>query len=175
MLHVPLLLRVPGAQKKELSAMPFSHLHLAPTILDAMGIEAPTDFAGRSYWNEMQKGEGWEFAISESIGRCTNPMDASTRGGGRVMAVQDHRFKLIFDFDSDREEFFDLENDSGEQNVLPLEVNRSERIRLLQYASRHLASTAHSFPKREMMIRARLREVGLEWKYSKMASKTIAS
>ena len=174
MLHVPLLMRVPGAQKTALSDAPFSHLHLAPTVLEAIGVGAPPEFAGNSYWADVQRGAGWEWALSESIGGCTNPMEASKRIGGRVLAVQDRKYKLVMDFDRNQEELFDLENDPREMRVLSAEANKAERARLLGIGLRHLTPGA-SGVNREMAMRARLHEIGIEWKHSKMNSKTLAS
>jgi arylsulfatase A-like enzyme len=174
MLHVPLLLRVPGGTKVPLSHAPFSHLHLAPTILHAMGMEAPPEFAGRSFWAEEQVSGEWESAISESVGQCTNPMEASKRMHGRVLAVQDRRYKLILDCDRHFEELFDLESDPRELRAVPVEENKAERARLLGVALQHLSRRSGAVS-REWAIRARLHEIGLEWKHSKMDSKTLAS
>jgi arylsulfatase A-like enzyme len=174
LLHVPLLLRVPGRQKTVLADAPFSQLHLAPTVLDALGIQAPAAFRGSSYWAALQSGNGWEWAVSESIGSCTNPMQPEKRAGSRVLAVQDRKFKLILDFDRQREDLFDLESDPRELHALAVDLNQSERVRLLRAAHGHMLAGARSTD-REMAIRARLREIGLEWKHSNMASKTLAS
>jgi arylsulfatase A-like enzyme len=173
MLHVPLLMRVPGVKKTALSNAPFSHVHLVPTALDAIGIE-PQEFEGRSYWAEALQGGGWEWAVSESIGRCTNPMDAGKRMGGRVLVVQDRRHKLVLDFDRKQEELFDLESDPRELRALPPEAEKPVRARLLRWALQHLERPARGFT-RELAIRARVREVGLEWNNSEMHSKTVAS
>jgi len=174
MLHVPLLMRVPGVKTKPLSDAPFSHVHLAPTVLDAIGIDAPPEFEGRSCWAEAQRGGDWEWAVSESIGRCTNPMDARKRMGGTVLVVQERRYKLALDFDRNQEELFDLESDPGELRALPPEAEKSARARLLRKALQHLERRASGF-NRDLAIRARVHEVGLEWKHSKMHSKTLAS
>jgi len=173
MLHVPLLMRVPGVKKTALSNAPFSHVHLVPTALDAVGIE-PQEFEGRSYWAEVLQGGGWEWTVSESIGRCTNPMDAGKRMGGRVLVVQDRRHKLVLDFDRKQEELFDLESDPRELRALAPEAEKPARARLLRWALQHLDRPARGF-NRELALRARVREVGLEWNNSEMHSKTLAS
>ena len=174
MLHVPLLMRVPGVKKMALSDAPFSHVHVAPTALDAIGIEPPQEFEGRSYWAEAQRGGDWESAVSESIGGCTNPMDAGKRMGGRLLVVQDQRHKLVLDFDRKQEELFDLESDPRELRALPPEAEKLARARLLRWTLQHLDRPARGF-NRELAIRARVHEVGLEWKNSEMYSKTLAS
>jgi arylsulfatase A-like enzyme len=174
MLHVPLLMRVPGIGKKPLSDAPFSHVDLAPTVLDAIGIDAPPEFEGRSYWAGAQRGGDWEWAVSESIGRCTNPMDAGKRLHGRVLVVQERKYKLVLDFDRKQEDLFDLESDPRELRALPAEAEKSARARLLRRALQHLEHSASGF-NRELAMRARVHEVGLEWKHSRMLSKTLAS
>ncbi len=173
LLHVPLLMRVPGAQTKPLSDAPFSHVHVAPTVLDAMGIDPPPEFEGRSHWNGERRGGEWEWAVSESIG-CAYPVTMENRMKGRVLAVQDRRYKLALDFERKQEELFDLKSDPRELNPLPPEAEASARARLLGWALQHLNRPVRGF-KRELAIRARLREVGLEWKHSKMGLKILAS
>jgi arylsulfatase A-like enzyme len=174
LLHVPLLIRVPGVQVKPVSDTPFSHVHLAPTVLDAMGIDPPPEFQGRSHWTAARRGGEWEWAVSESIGRCTAPLYMENRMKSRVLAVQDRRYKLMLDFEHKQEELFDLESDPRELHALPPEAEAAVRARLLGWALQHLNRPGRGF-KTELAIRARLREVGLEWKNSKMDSKILAS
>jgi arylsulfatase A-like enzyme len=171
LLRVPLLLRLPGIISKPFSAAPFSHLHLGPTLLDAVGVEAPPEFEGRSV---PGVGETAEWAVSESVGRCTNPMEADKRLFGRVLAVQDRRYKLVVDFDGKSEQFFDLENDPREAWPLAADAEKATRARLLRLVAQHLARPAQG-ASRERAMRARVREVGLEWKHSKMKSRPLAS
>ncbi len=173
LLHVPLLMRVPGVQAKPLSDAPFSHVHVAPTVLDAMSIAPPPEFEGRSYWTGARQGGEWEWAVSESIG-CAYPVTMKNRMKGRVLAVQDRRYKLILDFERKQEELFDLERDPRELHALPAESEASVRARLLGWALQHLNRPGRGL-KKELVIRARLREVGLEWKHSKMDPKILAS
>ena len=55
LIRVPLLLRVPGAAKKNISDSPFSLLHLAPTVLDCVEVPVPASFQGRSYWPSLRR------------------------------------------------------------------------------------------------------------------------
>jgi arylsulfatase A-like enzyme len=173
LLHVPLLMRVPGVQTKPISDAPFSHVHLAPTVLDAMGIDPPPEFEGRSYWTGARHGGGWEWAVSESIGSAY-PVTIENRMKGRVLAVQDRRYKMVVDFERKQEELFDLESDPRELQALSPKAEAPVRARLLGWALQHLNRPRRGF-KRELAIRARLREVGLEWRNSKMNPKILAS
>src|ERR1700683_2541015 len=51
LIHVPLLLRSPEVSGMHLSGGPFSLIHVAPTLLDAVGAAVPDSFQGRSFWN----------------------------------------------------------------------------------------------------------------------------
>jgi hypothetical protein len=93
---------------------------------------------------------------------------------GRVLAVQDRRYKLVLDFDRNKEEMFDLESDPRELRAFTAEAEKSARARLLRTALQHLERRPPGY-KKELAIRAGLHEVGLEWKYSKMDSKILAS
>jgi len=174
MLRVPLLIRVPGEQKKQLSDAPFSHLHLGPTLLEALEVPIPGDFEGRSYWTELQRGGGWDLAISESVGSCTNPMDATKRMGRRKVVVQERRYKLVVDFELGAEQLFDLDSDPSELRTLPLEAEKAVRVRLLRAALQHCEHAARR-PKAELSMRARVRRIGLEWSHTKMQSATLTS
>ena len=78
------------------------------------------------------------------------------------------------DFDRNLEELFDLENDPRELRPVPAGADKANRARLLRIALEHLERRP-SGGNRELALRARVREIGLEWKHSKMNSKTLAS
>jgi arylsulfatase A-like enzyme len=174
MLHVPLLIKVPDARNRRVSAAPFSHVHLAPTLLEAIGIDAPQQFAGRSYWSEVQTGAGWDVAISESVGRCTNPMHPEKRLAGRILAVQDERYKLVLDLANGAEELYDLPNDAQERNCLPKGAETRVRGRMLRTALEHL-ETSRSQYKTASALRAVLREIALPWDNSSRPAETVAT
>jgi len=125
-------------------------------------------------WSAVQAGEGWETAISEAIGTCSNPMVVQQRLGARLLAVQDRQFKLVLDFETGREDLFDLENDPHELRPGPRETDKTARARLLRMALNHLERRP-SQRRREFALRARVQQIGLEWGHSKMHSETPAS
>ncbi len=55
LLHVPLIVWAPGVRARRIDA-PVSHVDLLPTILDALGLPAPTDLAGTSLWPLLHGG-----------------------------------------------------------------------------------------------------------------------
>jgi arylsulfatase A-like enzyme len=162
LIHVPLLLRVPGREKETVTA-PFSLLHLAPTLLDASALPAPPEFQGRSHWDELRAGRTADrVAISECVAGCTNPFRREGRLGSRVLAIREDRFKLILRFDPPHERFYDLEADPGERAPLPASEQKAAKRRLLEIAREHLRRSSERRDQR-MVLRARLRDLQLEW------------
>jgi arylsulfatase A-like enzyme len=163
LIRVPLLLRVPGATKQEVSKSPFSMLHLAPTLLAAAQAPIPAAFRGRSYWEQVRDGMNFEdAAISECVAGCTNPFRAENRLGPRVLSVREARFKLVLHFDPPAEQLYDLATDPGEKAPLLGDAEKPVRRRLLERARDHLRRSTRerdSFAR----LRARLRELQLEW------------
>jgi arylsulfatase A-like enzyme len=161
LIHVPLLLRVPGSPKKELAKSPFSLLHLAPTLLDAARLPPPSEFQGRSCWDQIQQGKSSDsVAISECVAECTNPFRAENRLGPRVLSVRESRFKLVLFFDPPKEYLYDLEADPGEQAPLAPGAQKAVRRRLLEIAREHLQ---RPYGDEKRRVRARLRDLQLEW------------
>ena len=163
LIRVPLLLRVPGSAKQEITKSPFSMLHLAPTLLDAVQLPVPANFQGRSYWEQLRKGESFDgLAISECVAGCTNPYRPANRIGPRVLSVRESRFKLVLHFDPAAEDLYDLEADPGEQVPLAPAAQKAVRRRLLEIASEHLRQSTEE---RDWRTRAQacLRELRLEW------------
>jgi arylsulfatase A-like enzyme len=139
-IHVPLLLRVPGAHKSRVSPSPFSHVHLAPTLMEAIGESVPATFQGRSLWPNLLHESNWkDVAVVESVGKCTNPYDVQSRMQGRMLAIREKRYKLIVNFDSGVEELFDLLADPHELHPLDPHGNPDVRSRLLQSARQHVS------------------------------------
>jgi arylsulfatase A-like enzyme len=178
LIRVPLLLHVQGLPKKEPGKTPFSLLHLAPTLLDASGLSAPSSFRGRSYWTQVRDGIPFdEVAISECVAGCTNPFRRENRLGPRILSVRESRYKLVIHFDRQREYLYDLEADPGEQAHLSPDSQKTVRRRLLEIALEHVRA---SLNERDATARlqARLRELRLtlplEWKNRSPADESLS-
>ncbi len=142
LIHVPLLLRAPELSGRRISNVPFSLIHLAPTLLETMGVAIPNSFQGRSYWGEIQDGIlRCEPAIAEAVGTGDNPLRREERMTHRVMSVRDARYKLVIRFGENRDYLYDLETDPEERSPLPDGALRRERGQLLQVAHAHLQRT----------------------------------
>ncbi len=179
LIHVPLLLRVPGGEEREVGNSPFSLLHLVPTLLDAAGVPAPADFQGRSHWPQLNKGETFNgLAISECVAGCTSPFRRENRNGRRVLSVRENRFKLVMNFDRAVENLFDLEADPNERSPLAPTAQKPARRRLLETAREHLQQ---SLDRRDWKARVQLclRELQfehrLEWENTADKVSSVAS
>jgi arylsulfatase A-like enzyme len=174
MLHVPLLVRVPGVKGMRLKDGPFSLLHLAPTLLDAVGVDISPEFEGQSYWPQMQRGESPELAVSESVVSCTNPMQRQKRLGARMLVVQDQRWKLTVNCESRGEEMFDLESDPEEKRPMPMSEAKPARARLLSFALEHLNREPRN-QNRQSALKAKVRQIGLELRHSEHCGEVKAT
>ena len=159
-LHVPLLLRIPSAKTNAQVQSPFSLVHLAPTLLDAIQIQSPAEFCGRSAWEQLSSGQKLsEVAIAECIKGCTNPYWPKQRWGTRLMAIRHGFHKLIMHFDGHPDELFDLELDPRELSPLPDDAERNLRRELMARAREHLSNERNDL----FRLRALVRDYRLEW------------
>jgi arylsulfatase A-like enzyme len=179
LIRVPLILRVPGAAKKEVAKTPFSLLHLAPTLLDSAGLPIPSAFHGASYWPQIREGRAFDaVAISECVSGCRNPFRVEDRLGPRILSVREGRYKLVLYFDPPAEKLYDLEADPGEQAPLPPGAQKTVLRRLLEFAREHLRQSIEERDGKAR-LQARLHELGLgfrlEWKKPADKSSPVAS
>ncbi|MGP0021548.1 MAG: sulfatase-like hydrolase/transferase [Candidatus Sulfotelmatobacter sp.] len=180
LIHVPLLLRVPGSAKKDVAKSPFSMVHLAPTLLHAAHLPVPTSFEGRSHWEQLRQGASFDgVAISECVAGCTNPFRSENRMGPRVLSVRESRFKLVLHFDPGAENLmvetlYDLDADPGERAPLAPAAQKPVRRRLLEIAREHLRRSNEPRDSRTR-VQARLRELRLEWKKPADQASPVAS
>jgi arylsulfatase A-like enzyme len=161
--RVPLMIRVPGQQKTKVGPAPFSHLHLAPTLLDLLDVEAPAGFRGRSLWPNLRDEIPWdEPATMECSYGCANPFRVEDRMGARLLGIRDRRYKLVFRVEpGETEALYDLQVDPSEQSPLNAGSEIETRRRLLRVAQEELAKTvAERDP--VARLRSRLRDFRLE-------------
>jgi arylsulfatase A-like enzyme len=153
LVRVPLLLRAATVSRARQIAGPFSLLHLAPTLLESLGLSGPASFQGRSQWAALQLGASSEVpAITECVAECTNPWHSAGRFGARVLAVREGSAKLVVDFRSAQVHLFDLRTDPEERRPLTEQEHTPLRRRLLELAREHIAS---SWQERDASLRLR--------------------
>jgi len=158
-IRVPLLIHLPYQNTYSRVGGPFSMLHLAPTLLDTLGVPVPDEFQGHSLWSALQAGQTLnEPVLTECVYGCTNPWQRDARVGPRLLAVRDARYKLLLDFANRLEYLFDLEVDPGEHNPLSDSEQRPVRGRLLEHAYEHLRRFKEQRDVRNR-LRARLADI----------------
>jgi arylsulfatase A-like enzyme len=162
LIHVPLLLRIPGTAKRELPRIPFSLLHLVPTLMDVLQLDIPPGFRGESHLKQIVAGTRWDdLAISESVAECTNPFRRANRLGSRVLVIRRERMKLVLHLGTGAEELYDLQADPQEQSPLPIDAEREARHQLLDCARIHIQNS-RSEREPEIRLRSSLREIRSE-------------
>jgi arylsulfatase A-like enzyme len=175
LIRVPLLLRVPGQEGCRTDGAPFSLLHLAPTLLQAVGVAGPDGFCGQGNWDGLRGGKtADETAIVEVVDGCTNPLRLSDRIGPRLVAVRDSRYKLVFHFCDGREELFDLEADPGEHAPLLPGTKPRERKRLLEAVKRHVSDSSAELHS-SYRLSAKLQELRHQWQRQEHTQLTVAA
>ena len=165
-IHVPLFIRVPGEKGREAPPFPMSLLHIAPTLLDIMGLKPPPTFKGQSQWRKLNSNIDADraidnHAITECVFGCTNPFKRESRTSHRLLSLRESRFKLTVQMDGGIEQIYDLENDPGESKANSDRISRDVRERLLQAARRQLA-TISTREDSHLRLRARLRDMRYE-------------
>lgn len=124
LIKVPLIICIPGAKPKK-TEVRRSHIDLAPTIAELMGIDAKPPFRGQSLVAEVFGAPMEKRVIVADLAR-SDLMD-------RRRAVIDERGYKILGFGDDRSfELYDLEKDPLEKDELsksePAEFERMKKI-----------------------------------------------
>jgi arylsulfatase A-like enzyme len=158
LIHVPLLLRAPQTPAAHLSQGPFSQIHLAPTLLEAVGVAPPESFQGRSHWQQIKAGNlPGDPALAECV-PCNNPFRLADRMRSRLVAVRDRDYKLVLFLNEKTDCMYDLKNDPEEKSPLPANALPKQRAHLLEVALAHIQK-ARNGQNAELPLRARLREL----------------
>ena len=118
LLRVPLILRGPGVPKGTRVAAPVSSVDIAPTLLAAVGVEAPASMEGIDLAGVMRGLDEEVFDSRILYGEAAGGLsyDLVARGYFPVFrSVRRGRYKLVHDSKSERHRLFDLARDPGEQ------------------------------------------------------------
>ena len=154
---VPLLIH--GFAAATTVPSPFSLIHLAPTLLEALRVNVPRSFRGRGFWQDISLGKWPQLpAIVECIESCNNQLSVADRKGNRLMAVLEGEYKLVLRFRDKSDHLYDLKSDPGEMRPLPDTVQVKDRARLLQHAREHLQRIREDRDG-ALELRSRLREI----------------
>ncbi len=159
LIHVPLLLHAASIPPTRLSQRPFSLIHLAPTLLEGLGVSVPPSFQGRSLWEPISSGAlDCEPAIVESIGTGDNPTERNHRTRFRLLTIRDRQYKLVLRFEGGKDELYEVKHDPDECSTVPESVSTKERARLLRVAANHLRESRQTRDS-DLVMRARVREI----------------
>jgi len=115
LVHVPLLLRLPGQTQGRRLAAPVSHVDIPPTILDFLGVETPAWMDGRSVKGALDNpglDTGTKFAMNLSY--WGSPADFHTKS---IAAIKGN-YKLVYYLDFQQYELYDLKDDPKEEHNL---------------------------------------------------------
>ncbi len=114
--RVPLMIWNPALFKGGTrSAVVGSHPDLAPTVLDILGIPAPSGWDGRSMFDSTRSPRAYFFAAA---------------WGEYLLGVREQDVKYVYDARQGREELFDLSTDPDEQkNLASVDTALARRLR----------------------------------------------
>jgi len=135
--RVPLLIHDPSS-KGERVAEPFSLLDLAPTLVGRCAVDIPHSFRGHCRWQGGRFRGSPEAVFTECIFDRRNPWQPEGESGARLLAAQDGRYKLVVNFATEEESFFDLEADPQELAPWPPDGAHPARGALLLAMQKHL-------------------------------------
>jgi arylsulfatase A-like enzyme len=124
----PLLIRDPGIWKTEVKSVT-SNVDVAPTIVELAGLKPPKEMQGSSLLN-LAKGKPLETA--PAYGYFYESEDPDHKAPKYVAIVTD-RYKVIFYYELNEWEIFDLKTDPHEtRNLWPSSVSRTVRAELVR-------------------------------------------
>ena len=151
-LRIPLILHSPGLFGPRVVSEPVRHIDILPTLLDALGLEAPSGLPGRSL---LAAANGHELSPAPSYFEAMS--SALNRGWAPLAGLARDRYKFI---DLPMPELFDLAQDPHEtKNLAVAEPQRLAEIRgqlaRVREADRGLLRSEESAETRE-----RLRALG---------------
>ncbi len=152
-LRVPLILHAPRLDARVVTT-PARHVDLVPTLLDALGLAVPSDFAGRSLWPAAR---GARLAPASSYFEALT--GALTRGWAPLIGVIANGHKYV---DTPLPELYDLDSDPGEtENRLASDARLGAPLRAELLRLRAQGSAAAPAPRVEGAdVRGRLASLG---------------
>lgn len=115
LIHVPLIIHLPGQTQGKRIEANVSHVDLAPTILDFLGIEAPPWMDGKSFKQALYDGR---FNTGTKFSMYLYQMDPVPHFQTTSIAAIHGDYKLIKYLKFNQYEMYNLKNDPHEKNNL---------------------------------------------------------
>lgn len=122
--HTPLVIRWPDKIKPgTVSDQPVMNLDIGETLLDAAGTDIPEDMQGRSFLPilEGQTPDDWRESVYYHYYRANGPHNVAAHIG-----VWNEQYKLIYFYENDEWELYDLQEDPKELNNVYGETDYEE-------------------------------------------------
>lgn len=124
----PLLIRGPGVANVDVSAIT-SNVDLAPTILELAGLEPSADMQGTSL---LPLARGGAMKTKPAYGHFYES-DDSNHKAPKYVAIVTERYKIIYYYELNEWEIFDLKNDPNEaKNLWTTGLARQVRAELIR-------------------------------------------
>ncbi len=116
LVHVPLIIAMPDKVKENLQSTALVEMvDLAPTILEAAGIEIPAFIQGQSLWPILSGEQDPSYFRPHVVSHFNDAIgSASNAAGSHGTMYFDGRYKHIVHHGTGMGELFDLEEDPGE-------------------------------------------------------------
>ena len=115
LLHIPFILRAPGAKLPSRVDIPMSNVDVMPTLTGLTGVEPPTWIHGEDILRVLRQGE-----IHQTYAMCANGNPENTN-----YTVYDAHLRMTYYPYSEYVELFDHRDDPGELNNLAAKQSRS--------------------------------------------------
>lgn len=109
MFLTPMIILGKNIEKQKIKG-PYSHLDLAPSIMDYLGIKTTNHFRGESFFNDTNNVTGFL------------PLIQPFQGG--IVGSVIWPYKYILKTSSDKEYVYDLEKDSGEKRNIIIKIDK---------------------------------------------------
>jgi len=122
LLHVPVMMRIPGVSPHHVDQV-VQIIDVAPTILAALGIDAPAEFKGRSLLPAL---EGKPLAPKPAFAELLPAPEWDHAGKSMISA--DGRWELFFRSSDRRYELYDLHADPEEKHDLWGEDGEAKQV-----------------------------------------------
>jgi Sulfatase/Domain of unknown function (DUF4976) len=117
LVHVPLVIHLPGQVQGQRIGANVSHVDIAPTILDFLGVAPPKWMDGTSFSQTLKDSNfdtGTKFSMNLSLIHFISSPELKSKS---IAAIRGN-YKLIKYLDWNRYELYDLKNDSQEKTDL---------------------------------------------------------
>lgn len=148
-IRVPLLVRYPGQIQPKRYAGLFELVHLAPTLMEAAGLEPHAGMQGRSVYGGLTSQQENFDGDASIYCEYYNAMPYHTEPTAQLTMLRTDRHKIVVDHAHDNGELYDLENDPMEKsNLWNDDSNLEVKAELLVKLTHRMAFTVDPLPER---------------------------